>query len=375
MTNINKQMILDISSKSFGDLFGSMEFTEVFNKEKLQYILANWDTYADQLVSENHPDSSSTKTLLQNYLKSSKSGNKVSVKYNKSKKSSLKLGRWFANKGLSIQLMPKKVRVCILKGYMMELDFVSCHPTILQWFCEVLNIPCHYLKKYNENRDSIINKICSVKNCTYDEAKIMVLKCINGSPKEINELPIWSKMKEEFSNICSTIAEKRDFKYIYDSVKKSKKEKTYNLNASVTNVLLCIAENNCLEVLYNLLKDEGIIKNNLCVLQFDGIHVPDTEENKKMITPEFLDCISLQIRQQTGIHLKIKIKEYIDYLNITDTMMSTQKKTHVIENGDDKSAADFFATEYPDKLKKCGNRLFINIDNIWTEDKILLIMN
>ena len=74
------------------------------------------------------------KIIIENYLKKSKNNDYVSVSYKKST-SSLKDGRWFAEKSLSIQNLPRSIRHTICKNIWIDLDFENAHPKILESIC------------------------------------------------------------------------------------------------------------------------------------------------------------------------------------------------------------------------------------------------
>lgn len=302
------------TKRTFKEVFHSDSLNETFNKPILIYILKNWDDFKDKInnTNDNGDDNSyDCKTIIENYLKKSKNTNVVSVVYKKGS-SSLKQGRYFADKSLSIQNLPRCIRHSICKDIWIDLDFNNCHPNILQQLCKFYGVNCHYLSKYNKNRDDFLNQIMVESNCSRDDAKKYILKTLNGGDVNIN-VKWWKALKTEFSNIASSIATHKDFKKIYDNAKSIK---TNNLNARTMNSVLCIYENYCLESFYQYLSDNGIIKNFQCSLIFDGLQVMDNPLNRTTLTIDFLKDASNYIKSQVGLYLDISIKDFNECLDI-----------------------------------------------------------
>jgi hypothetical protein len=55
-------------------------------------------------------------------------------------------------------------------------------------------------------------------------------------------------------------------------------------------------------------------------------------------------------------------------LNYQKGYETTFEDTFVIESGDDMTAAEYVLEKYRHLMKKCGGRMFINNDGIWTDD-------
>ena len=117
--------------------------------------------------------------------------------------------------------MPRVIRHSICKGLWIDLDFDNCHPVLLEHLCNCYNIPIHYLKKYNANREAFLKEITDKYNCSREDAKRFVLKTLNGGNVNIN-LKWWNDLKNEFKNIASTLASREEFKRLKIIVKPSK---------------------------------------------------------------------------------------------------------------------------------------------------------
>jgi hypothetical protein len=330
-------------SKTFKEAFTTDFFIEKFNKPLLNHIINNWDSYKNNIIDTNDNGGVSSyepKTIIDNYLKKSGKNDYVSVKYKKSI-SSLKDGRWFADKALSIQNLPRPIRHTICKDIWIDLDFVNCHPIILEHLCNCYKINCYYLSNYNSNRQSFLQTICDKLGCSRDDAKKNILKTLNGGNVDI-DIDWWPKLKKEFKNIASSISSKDEFKKIYSHTESLKK---YNVEARTMNYILCIYENKCLESLYEFLTDNGVIKNFNCSLIFDGLQVLKNDYNTEKLTQDFLNTASTHIKNQIGIYLDISIKDFNEGFDI-------------ILNIDDVSPPSYNLKSYDDTKKEFEENTF-----------------
>ena len=91
--------------------------------------------------------------------------------------------------------MPRIIRYSICKDIWIDLDFVNCHPVILEHLCDFYNINCYYLSKYNKNRQAFLKEIIDNCGCSRDEAKKYVLKALNGGNVNIN-VDWWNDLKK-----------------------------------------------------------------------------------------------------------------------------------------------------------------------------------
>ncbi len=227
----------------FAEIFGNEFMTEHFNRKALKYMLLNWNVYESQCIKfdngEEHKQNK--KQILESYLDASMGTDLVQVKYKKSTISK-KYGRWFAEGSLSIQNMPRKVRHTICKGLWIDLDFKNCHPVIVEQLCVHYGIDCPLLRKFNTDRDDLLNEIMGVLGCDRDTAKKSILRVLNGSELDVH-VPWWSILKNEFKFIANFLSSRKEYEIFYKIVKTNKEE---NIEASTMNMILCYFENKCL---------------------------------------------------------------------------------------------------------------------------------
>lgn len=354
-------------SKTFKEAFGTDKMIEEFDRRKTKHILNNWDLYAPKFTVYDNEDNIKydPKEILESYVKKSRGLNYNFVKYKKSINSK-KYGRWFAEKSLSIQNMPRVIRHTICKDLWIDLDFKNCHPVILEQLCIFYGVSCEYLHKYNTNREEMLKEITDKTGCSRDDAKKFVLKTLNGSKVNIN-IEWWNLLKQEFINIADKIASRDEFKKIKKDCLSIRQD---NINARVMNCVLCIYENMCLENLYEFLSDNGVIQGFKCCLIFDGLQVVKSPHNINKITTEFLNDASTYIKQKTGLSLELTTKDFDEFIDIT--INENDKDTYLIENGDDMSACEYILSLHNNKLKKCKGQVFIYDDGIWSSnDKVI----
>lgn len=350
----------------FNEIFGAETFKEKFSRKKLKYMLLNWDVYEKVCIDYDNgtdEDDYNPKVILDRYLDKAKGADFVFTKYNKSSNSK-KYGRWFADGSLSIQNMPRKIRHTICKGLWIDLDFINCHPVVLEALCNHYEIECPYLHQYNTQRDELLQEIMQVEGCTRDEAKRKVLSTLNGKNISIN-VSWWGLMKNEFRSIANCLSSKKEYEKLHKIVKTYKK---YNIEASTMNAILCYFENMCLENLFMFLKNKKAIGDFVCVLIFDGLQIEDTEYNRKLLTPELLKEASEYILSTTGFKLDVVIKELDEAIELPEDFDKTFNDTFVIEPNDDKTAAEYAVMRYGNILKKCKNRIFVKHNNVWVDN-------
>jgi hypothetical protein len=365
--NTNNDLFKIEKPQKFIDIFGKDSLNEEFNRSALKYMLINWNDFESKCIEYDNGENDSSynpKMILERYLDRAKGSNIIQVKYKKSTVSK-KYGRWFAEGSLSIQNMPRKVRHTICKGIWIDLDFKNCHPVILEQLCNNFGIGFEYLKKYNTDRDGMLKAIMDVNKCDKDKAKRCILKILNGSKLEV-DVPYWGPIKTEFMSIANYLASKKEYHSLYKIVKDNKDK---NVQASTMNSILCYFENLCLEEFYKFLQNKRVIIDNKCCLIFDGLQVADTPQNRALLTSEFLEKASIHIYKKTGLKLDIIIKEFDEAIDLPEGYENTFEDTYVIEQGDDKSAAEYVIKKYKHIIKKCNGRMFVCNDGVWISDK------
>jgi len=326
INNFTILKVLDYTEDKF------IEREEIIDVNKLNFIVENEDLFKNLLREDkrlqftlgNDYNPASIFTMAREYLNRSRGG-KVKVLY----KQKLGVGRYFAVNSMSLQSITRQIRQTISNGIYMDIDMKNCHPNILLFICDNLNIPCEILRKYCNNRDEFFKE----NNLTKSVGKQLMLSILNGGKADYKKLEnpsddITEFLEVEVPNIHDKIC--LLFKEIFKNHKKTRKAKgkDYNHKASLINHILCDIESKILEVMSDFF---GHNKNE--VLCFDGIMllyshsitfkklslVNSTDINSQN-TPDLQGC-------EKAIYDKLKIKIQLDVKPFEDIFDLTQ---HVI---------------------------------------------
>ena len=132
-----------------------------------------------------------------------------------------------------------------------------------------------YLNTYCKHRDTIIKQLMDIYQVNRDKVKNLFLRllyggCFNSWARENNiKIPedhFLKNFKDDINKICLTISSSNE-----DIKKCITKDK--NINGSVCSLYVQEIENRILETIYNYCCDNGYIKNNNCILIFDGFMI------------------------------------------------------------------------------------------------------
>lgn len=243
--------------------FVSVEYP---NLVALDTLIGNWDSLslsADQLKPKKHCNKEyQLLSILKKYRKSVRDG-VVHVTYEYSDNHHL-TGRQFVKNMPSLQGMKRWMRHTISTKYH-DYDIVNCHPNIFVQYCKLHGYDVKPFERYLEDRDALLKELMDSNSLSRDQAKEVVLSILNGGSKDFKRLehkPTWL--------ICfKAAAEDVQLQILGDPaneelVRSVKEHKSYNVQGSVMNHLLCNIENSVLMEAIRFL-------NVTCpVLMFDG---------------------------------------------------------------------------------------------------------
>jgi hypothetical protein len=275
-------------------------FNEYINLENALKILKNWDNIIDKLPEER-------KTIIQEkqkefdplislkkICKNKSTINNVSYLPSKNLKN---MGRLFAQSA-SLQNLPREFRGAIGGNYH-DIDMVNCHPSLLLQYCKKNDIKCDNLEHYVNNRDEVIKKIMDDYQLNKGDVKQLFLSVMNGGKREGITDPFFTKFKIECERIHTFIASLNQKLY-----KDVCKRKEFNINGSLTNIILCNLEN---EILLNAVQYLMSKDLKVDVLVFDGCMI--RKEEDKEITTELLNGLNGYVLEKTGYDIKFVEKE------------------------------------------------------------------
>lgn len=244
-------------------------------------------------------------------------------------------GRLFAEGGLSLQSLPRKVRNAIALPFYEDVDFVNCHPEILRQICLSKQIHTPFLDDYCFRRDEILSLVCPPSSSSTDYralAKKIVLAVLYGKTAEsaFSEVPSsdWLRSFDtEMTTVRKTLIGGHDSMYrdLASSSKQRKakatgemQSKIYNVEGSAMSMLLCDRENQALQALCEYIESPSIGRR-VGVLVFDGCMVerpspifPDANSiapPPPSLSDEVLAAASDHISLRTGLRLRLAVKD------------------------------------------------------------------
>jgi hypothetical protein len=292
----------------------SFTFQEQFNYNKAYKLVNNWDEVLKQLPLERqikikekakeYDPLNSLKKIIKNISKNSI--NYVKYAFSKTSKN---YGRLFA-KSASYQGLPREFRAVLAEDYYWDIDYVNCHPSILEQYCIKKGINCSVLTKYNSNRDNIINEIKDKLNIDKSDVKDLFLTLINGGDRVgLTSMDEFLQLfKNEMKNIHNLIVQINPT--ILKQVKKVWGANEPNLNGKVVNCILCQVENELLLTAVEYLMNNGY---NIDCLIFDGFLI---RKDNNELTTELLDKTSKYVYNNTGYNLKLLHKDFNSIINL-----------------------------------------------------------
>jgi phage/plasmid-associated DNA primase len=288
---------------------------EFFNKERLIDILENESFYKKKMrkscfSEEDYNPFYNVGIYLKQSKKYSQTLNKIKVNYTRKK------GRLFANKSLSLQSLPREVRGTIAGDIYYDIDIKNCHPVIMKFICEKLDICNSYITDYVNDRDGVIE----LSGDDYEITKIFILKKLNGCSEPCEfENPMFHEWIEGYEEEVKVLTEKLCELYpqLYEEIRKEKigKGKVWNIKGSIISIIFCSIENYLLHIMVDYFKQcEVIDESSGCVLCFDGIMVLKEKIQTEYELKNHIKNIE-NIYSSIGIDIKIQEKPMVSMAN------------------------------------------------------------
>lgn len=280
---------------------------ERFNPYILNHIIINFERYCDEgrLKWKERYETLNPYNIIKSYLNDSDNG-LLKICY----KQKNNIGRYDALGNISLQKMPRIIRNTISREYYTDIDMVNCFAYILKFICECNKIKCDNLSYYIENREDCLKEISDDR----DYAKEIFIKSSNGGgydKKQVKNSTFIEKYNKEMLRIHKKLFEiYKTNTDLYNLVleDRKKKDKNYNIEATLTGYIIRDIENKLLREIVNYYKNQYIIE--YCVLCSDGCMLP------KEYNYNLLDC-EKHIYNKFGIEIKLKIKEMNNYLDLS----------------------------------------------------------
>ena len=284
-------------------------FNEYIDMKNAIKLLKNWDKIADKLPESRKLFLKEKKKDFDPLLSIKKickiSGNINNVSYLPSKNLKNR-GRLFAQSA-SLQNLPREFRGALGTNYH-DVDMSNAHPTILLQYCKKNEIKCDALEYYVNHRDEVIETFRNEYNLDKGDVKELFLTIMNGGKREGITNPFFLKFKDECTRIHKFINSLND-----DLMKEVKKRKEFNIDGSITNIILCELENLILLTSVQYLLSLGY---SVDVLVFDGMMIRKDED--KPLTEELFTNLSGYVLDKTGYDIKFVEKELDTTINLDE---------------------------------------------------------
>jgi hypothetical protein len=254
-------------------------------------------------------------------------------------------GRFYAVKSISMQSMPREVRHTLAKDLYIDIDVVNAHPVILAYLCKKKNMSPKILKKYNKNRDTMLERL----KVDRETAKTVILSMINGGQNAYDSLAYKPKFllqfKKEIAIMHKMFATDDEFEKHLDM--REAQGYVSNHKASYLNTLLCDVENKILQCMFDYFG-----KPTDAVLCFDGIMVRKGSEYD-------LKACEKYIYDTLGIKIDLKEKPMTNGFDIGDVPEYEEPQTAL----------------YTDFESFVNKEIYVDILDEWCSNSIVLINN
>ena len=282
-----------------------MEVVERFNKRNILYLnsldLTTMSKYFYPFMTNE--DKQKSYIRIKNWCQSHiKTNFQIKQYYKYSENSKSKSGRLFG--GGSIQGVAKHFRGLVCRDLTTDIDIKCCHPILLRYLCKQHNIYCSNLEYYINNREQLYNLIGEDR----DYAKKVYLSAVNND--KINRKIKCKQFKlfdKEMKQIQKQLLSLDEYQHFLNEVPESK---DYNKTGSAINRLLCVWENNILQIILSVLNNKNI---EVAALMYDGVMIYGDYYNDK----ELLTEIETEINNKyKGIDLNVVYKEHSNLIQV-----------------------------------------------------------
>ena len=327
-----------------------IELIEKCNQKIAKYVLNHIDEIDYRIIDDVNYDPKEKFIEYLNKVISTKNGH-IKVTYTNKDD-----GRMFV-KGYAIQNMLREFRHSLFDNNCYDIDIKNAHPVILEQYCKKLKIPHSELKEYNKKRDTIILNLIN-QGFTKDEIKQALLKIMNGGKLDDKFVQYFEELNDELKTIRTMI-----LKHNPELEKIVKKEKKFNIEGSVLNLVLCQIENKIITSAMEFFQKNNYYVMALC---FDGLMIEKTKD----ITKDILISLNQYVKKSTEYEVEFLIKPMNEGLKIDMNEINEIKDDIIIET--DEEGANYIIKHLNNKIIKSNGRVFIkkfDDANIYYEDE------
>jgi hypothetical protein len=240
------------------------------------------------------------KKTLKTYYKKHNGSKGTQVRY----KQTDKYGRFNASCGL--QSFQKDVRKYISGDYYIDLDFINCHPVILNQLLKSNNSKLTSTKIVKQPGFSLLEQYVKDRPTYLEKHKISKTDVIKLLYSETCSKTFFKDIHAQiYQELIPELTKQNKTLLARIKAKRKKDKKDYNHLGSFLSSYLQNIENDMLQSLYNSLNKKGFRVGSL---MFDGLMVEkidnETEQELRAILPELVE----NIREETGYSINIDFK-------------------------------------------------------------------
>lgn len=238
------------------------------------------------------------------------------------------LGRIYADRGLSLQFFPKRIRHTLAADLYHDIDMVNAHPTLLLQLCDEKGWDVVELRRYVNNREAVLNEIMEACHVTRKQAKELLLRLMYGGalkswlrdervPESVLVPPFVARFEKELQVLQQGIWD--EFPKVRKVAKKPKATKQFlrqlgnmNLckkstqNAAMGSCMSLVLQEREHRVMLATAKFFRSMHWDVGVYVFDGIMIRKHPE--KLLTRKLLQQCEEFVEQETGLSIRLEEK-------------------------------------------------------------------
>lgn len=308
----------------------------------------------------------------------------IKIKYIYKKKRPF--GRVYPVDSVGLCQARRQIRHTLCDGIYVDMDLVNCHFVVLN---QIFKNKYTILNDYVNNREKYFGLLCDHyqklgKDIDYKTIegreickgyfiKVLLYSGHHPSWEKINKLgtveedgghelftpfPVpdfFKEFREELSEISSIlIKENPTFARETEEEKKEKNERE-NPNGSIISWFCQEWERRILEIIYDVLKKDKLIKKDNVVFCFDGLMILltdlfDTEEKQQVI----LSKCEVEVYKKLNLTVKLKVKEFDEQINEELLDFEIPEIEEIVEEEIELEGNPKEMTEFYKKLFKIG---------------------
>ena len=310
----------------------------------------------------------------------------LSVSYFMNK--SIKMGRVYPSKSLSLCSIRREVRHTLAGGVYHDIDIENCHPNILRQVCQEEGIKTPLLNKYCEEREECLKSIQETYQVDRTTAKNLIIRICYGG-----EFSTWCQDNEVYpTGVIDWIEHLTDELNTIGDICWERNPHLHTLTEAKSNPkrsgLSYFAqdlENRILEVMFHCLVKNKIIKKNRkseygCVFCFDGIMIE--HENLDMSVEDLCMKLRAFVMEYTGFDLTFTEKfmndgydldavelddaaEMVEVLGVASAGGSDLDDNIVPKDITHTYIANEFDKLYGENYIMCDNKLYYWTGDVW----------